>query len=66
MRAYLVARGYSAAITNAQDANSDKALASITLAVEDQTTSDYIPMGPGSTNTRRQGDAVLRLGAHEC
>eukprot|EP00877_Chromochloris_zofingiensis_P012352 jgi/Chrzof1/7370/Cz02g21100.t1 len=57
MRAYLVARGYSAAITNAEDANSDKALASITLAVEDH----FLPTVYKAASAKAAWDALEAL-----
>eukprot|EP00877_Chromochloris_zofingiensis_P012360 jgi/Chrzof1/7378/Cz02g21180.t1 len=57
MRAYLVARGYSAAITNAEDANSDKALASITLAVEDH----FLPTVYKAASAKAAWDALQAL-----
>eukprot|EP00877_Chromochloris_zofingiensis_P012368 jgi/Chrzof1/7385/Cz02g21250.t1 len=57
MRAYLVARGYSAAITNAEDANSDKALASITLAVEDH----FLPTVYNAASAKAAWDALEAL-----
>eukprot|EP00877_Chromochloris_zofingiensis_P010255 jgi/Chrzof1/5483/Cz16g04290.t1 len=57
MRAYLVARGYSAAITNAEDANSDKALAFITLAVEDH----FLPTVYNAASAKAAWDALEAL-----
>eukprot|EP00877_Chromochloris_zofingiensis_P014662 jgi/Chrzof1/944/Cz01g34200.t1 len=57
MRAYLVARGYSAAITNAEDANSDKALASITLPVEDH----FLPTVYNAASAKAAWDALEAL-----
>eukprot|EP00877_Chromochloris_zofingiensis_P014640 jgi/Chrzof1/942/Cz01g34180.t1 len=57
MRAYLVARGYSAAITNAEDANSDKALASITLAVADH----FLPTVYNAASAKAAWDALEAL-----